>query len=83
MKTCASCKYAVEDMTTKGREEVDGRVQNWVGIECSNPDSDYYLALLNITSRGNAQAKITWKGCEYHKEKRQVAKFEGIPQSSI
>lgn len=75
MKTCASCKYAAEDMTTKGREEVDGRVQNWVGIERSNPDSDYYLALLNITSRGRARAKVTWRGCKYHKEKKAGGKI--------
>ena len=81
IKPCANCKYAVEDVSTESWERVHNSYQVWVGIECSNPDSKYYKALLNITKKGTPQSEVTWKGCELHKEKPakgQVARFENI-----
>ncbi len=80
MRTCDSCRYAVEDMTTKGWEWVGDKWRSWVGVECSNPDSEYHLALLNITASGSAQAEVTWRGCEHHRGKGRVARFENISE---
>jgi hypothetical protein len=36
-----------------------------MAYECSNPESDYYKALLNVNFQGDQQNNITWPGCFY------------------
>jgi hypothetical protein len=36
---------------------------NWAAYQCTNPDSDYHRALLNVTQNGDMQRAITWCGC--------------------
>jgi len=53
---CSQCRYAQPDPTaSKGK---------WTAYECSNRESDYYRALLNITEGGAKQDSVTWTGCE-------------------
>ena len=35
----------------------------WTALECGNPDSEYYRALVNITKSGARLSWITWSGC--------------------
>ena len=35
----------------------------WPAIQCTNHESEYYRALLNITLGGDKQDRITWTGC--------------------
>jgi hypothetical protein len=37
---------------------------NWAAYQCTNIDSEYYKALLNVTVGGDMQTHITWSGCE-------------------
>lgn len=74
-KPCASCKYAVEDITTKG--------SGWVGIECGNSNSEYHRAILNVGRDGSRSNRVTWTGCEHHRLKGLVARDESIFKQSI
>lgn len=70
---CADCTYADVDKNAPGNvpvwfvDRVTGKRRRviWTGIECKNPDSQYYLALLNIDRNGNRQHKVMWYGCEH------------------
>jgi hypothetical protein len=55
-------------MWVKSKNEERRRV-TWTGVECGNPDSDYFKALLNIDVEGNRQIRVTWPGCR-HGERR-------------
>ena len=57
---CIDCKYA----------RVSGVLyeKDWKGYECGNPDSEHFMALLNVTVNGVQQGKITWPGCDKGKE---------------
>ena len=35
----------------------------WPAIQCTNTESEYYRALLNITLGGDKQERITWACC--------------------
>jgi hypothetical protein len=35
----------------------------WKAVECGNPESEYYKALLNVTPNGDKQLRVTWSGC--------------------
>ena len=70
---CADCKYAREDSQAPGngtitvydRRKRQSRQVEWIGVQCVNPDSDYYHALLNISVNGTRLVSVTWGGCEY------------------
>ena len=67
--TCSRCRYVRQD---KLCSEAD-----WVAIECGNPRSDYYRALLNVTKGGDKCARIIWQGCPCGKriqKKRRITK---------
>jgi len=36
----------------------------WAAVECTNPDSEFHRALLNVTVNGGMQDRATWNGCE-------------------
>ena len=52
---CADCKYVTPDK--KASEK------GWTAYECSNRNSEYHKALLNVTPNGERQAYISWRGC--------------------
>ncbi len=52
---CISCRFAQVDEKASDK--------NWTAYECSNPESDYYKALLNVSVDGNKHARISWSGC--------------------
>jgi hypothetical protein len=56
---CADCRYA--------RAVKNWKSKKWVAVECGNCESEFYKALLNVTSDGYKQADITWRGCEQGK----------------
>ena len=35
----------------------------WAAIQCTNPDSEYHRALLNVTPAGAKEFCVTWNGC--------------------
>ena len=35
----------------------------WAAIQCTNPESEYHKALLNVSINGDMQDRITWSGC--------------------
>ena len=45
---------------------------NWKAYECTNPDSEYHRALLNVTPSGDRQLRITWGGCADGERRRGV-----------
>lgn len=64
---CISCKYATVDNHAS--------VGEWIAYKCSNPDSEFHKALLNVGINGETQKRISWTGCEFG-EQRVVAKFK-------
>lgn len=61
---CIDCKYATEDITAN-----EG---SWIAYECSNPSSEYFKSLLNVTMNGKKLSQITWQGCCEGKKKEDV-----------
>ena len=61
---CSKCKYALPDPTASTRK--------WTAIECTNCESEYHKALLNVSEKGEMQSYISWHGCELGE--RKVAK---------
>ena len=53
---CISCRYAQVDESASEK--------NWKAYECTNADSEYYKALLNVTPHGNKNRRISWSGCD-------------------
>ena len=35
----------------------------WAAIQCTNPESEYHKALLNVSINGDPQDSVTWSGC--------------------
>jgi len=35
----------------------------WAAYRCTNSNSEYYKALLNVSPSGDMQSRITWSGC--------------------
>lgn len=58
---CVNCIYATEDRKAS--------VGSWTAYECSNPESMFYLALLNVTKCGKKLRQITWSGCDKGKRR--------------
>ena len=54
---CISCRFARVDKSLSGTE--------WTAYECSNINSEYYMALLNINPNGGKKLEISWTGCEH------------------
>ena len=52
---CISCRFAKVDKSASDK--------NWTAYECGNPNSEYHMALLNISVDGNELKRITWSGC--------------------
>ena len=61
---CAVCKYVRPDKKASSRK--------WTALECGNSKSEYYGCLLNIRPDGEKLPWISWTGCEYGSEKRDV-----------
>jgi hypothetical protein len=36
----------------------------WAAYQCTNCDSEYHRALLNVSYNGDRQLRISWSGCE-------------------
>ena len=51
---CISCKYAKADTRASTKD--------WTAYECTNPDSEYYRCLLNVTINGEKtiQNNMVW-----------------------
>lgn len=58
---CISCRFAQVDEKASDK--------SWTAYECSNPESDYYKALLNITPAGGKLTRISWSGCVHGERK--------------
>ena len=54
---CAKCRFAQPDRSAS--------YGKWIAYECSNPKSNYYKSLLNITRDGAKLPYISWNGCAY------------------
>lgn len=53
---CINCKYArVDDSASIG---------TWKAYECSNTNSEFHKALLNVGIHGEMHKRISWCGCE-------------------
>lgn len=52
---CISCRFA--------RHNPRFSDKSWKAYECTNPHSDYYKCLLNLTRNGDKQHRISWNGC--------------------
>ena len=52
---CISCRFARVDKAASEK--------NWTAYTCSNPNSEYHMALLNISVDGNKLKRISWSGC--------------------
>ncbi len=72
---CAGCRFASIDpkapgngiMKVRNRRKGVYRSILWQGVECDNPGSEYYKALLNVNPEGQRMQKITWPGCPHGK----------------
>ena len=75
---CISCRFATADKKASD--------SGWTAYECSNPKSEYYKALLNVTPDGDKRIRITWSGCARGerkvKERAQKTK-EALPLSRL
>ncbi len=54
---CISCKHATAD-----KQATEGK---WTAYECSNADSEFYKALVNVGVNGEMHKKISWSGCKH------------------
>jgi hypothetical protein len=52
---CISCRFAKVDEAASDSK--------WMAYECSNPQSEYHRALLNVTPDGEKNIRISWSGC--------------------
>ncbi|MDR3313461.1 MAG: hypothetical protein LBS96_03280 [Oscillospiraceae bacterium] len=59
---CSRCRYKQHDPTASQ--------PGWRAIECGNPCSDCYKALLNVSPTGDMQSRVTWRGCPLGREAR-------------
>lgn len=57
MIPCAKCKYAKPDKSAS--------MWNWIAYTCTNFQSEYHLALLNVEEDGKMYERIRWPGCEH------------------
>jgi len=48
------------------------RIGKRAAIECGNPASEYYLAVLNMTYAGVMLSGAVWEGCRDGAEKRRA-----------
>lgn len=69
---CGDCKYAVVDTDTATTIYMGKRRWTYRETYCNNPESDYYLAVLNMKEDGQRCEKIVWHGCEYGKRRKEV-----------
>lgn len=53
---CASCRFARPNPALSTR--------CWVAYTCANRDSEFYMAVLNVSPDGEERTRITWTGCE-------------------
>ena len=68
---CALCRFAQIDPDAPGNGIIEvcnrrtraRRKVRWDGVECTNRNSEYYKALLNINPEGKQMLKVTWTGC--------------------
>lgn len=69
---CISCKYATVDNHAS--------VGGWIAYECSNPESDFHKALLNVGVDGSRHKRISWSGCECGKRRdaNETLSTEGV-----
>jgi hypothetical protein len=56
---CIDCAFTQSDKKASNKK--------WTAYKCGNAESDYFKAVLNVTSDGYKQADITWRGCEQGK----------------
>jgi hypothetical protein len=52
---CALCRYARPDRRVS--------VKPWIAYACTNRNSEFFKALLNITPEGDHLPGIPWMGC--------------------
>ena len=73
-EVCRGCKARGEckaRMSPKRKQSCERRLDTlcsrqmlkWPAIQCTNPESEYYRALLNVTPSGDMQDRVTWSGC--------------------
>jgi len=62
-KRCGKCAHK-EGCRVRDTGALCGeQALKWAAIECGNPHSEYYRALLNVTPGGQMRDHITWGGC--------------------
>lgn len=63
VKHCGKCEN--RDSCEKRKTDIicEKQALKWKAIECGNPVSEYYRGLLNVTSGGDKQTRVTWGGC--------------------
>ena len=71
---CISCKYATVDQ--------DACEGSWIAYECSNSESEYHKALVNVGANGEKNKRISWSGCE-HGVRRQKDAGEGLLEEGL
>jgi hypothetical protein len=69
-KKCETCKSRIKQTNSQscGRRcdtVCPAQTLTWKAVECGNPDSEYHKALLNVTTSGDMQHRVTWNGCAY------------------
>ena len=64
---CIFCRFATVDELASDKD--------WTAYQCSNPKSDYYKSLINVSENGDKHKRISWSGCEHGERKvRSIAK---------
>ena len=58
---CAACEFS--------RPDRKASTAGWTAYACTNPESEYFGSLLNVTVDGKKQDRITWTGCESMRKK--------------
>ena len=64
---CISCRFA--------RVDEQASEKSWTAYECGNKNSEFYIALLNVSINGDRHKRISWSGCE-HGQRGQRGGFQ-------
>lgn len=67
MTKCEDCRYAAVDEGASCSYDGGGSNRDgskwWTAYMCNNAESEYHLALLNVTKEGGQVEEVIWGGC--------------------
>ena len=63
-KSCGKCEHHKSCVFEKTDKICPKQTIKWAAYECGCAESDYFLALLNVTRDGGRLPCVTWRGCE-------------------